>query len=603
MIDFSLRDTAEQSAVEFHAHDLQLMANAKIMMVDDEPLNMEVLQVHLEDEGYNCFITVDDSTQAVTIMRREQPDVLLLDLVMPAVSGFDILQEVRIDAGLKHIPVIVLTSSNDADTKLKALRLGATDFLAKPVDASELALRMRNTLTARAYQQRMLHYDQLTDLPNRLYFTSLLSNSLNNLQDAVDQCALIVINIVRFKAINDSMGPECGDSVLGAFSQRMCKAFAVGDNQIVCNGPYSYLCHCVGRFGGDQFAVHIPVDINDTDHVEVMQYLQSFVTSLEEPFVEQGQDIYLTVKMGVSIMSAETSGVKTLINNAETAMMHAKEHTNVNFAFYSPQMDTKARERLSIENGMRTAVEKGEIYLAYQPKLSVESNAILGAEALIRWMHPEFGMLSPGYFIPIAESSGMIVPVGEWVLRESCRQAVEWRLHGHTGFKIAVNVSVRQLFETNFVRTVEQSLADSGLPAEALIIELTENMLMEKAETSIIKLEELKELGVQISVDDFGTGYSSLSYLQRFPLDQLKIDQSFVREIKSFDDKMPIVKAVISLAHDLGLDVVAEGIETHHQLAHMKSLRCEEYQGYLFSKPISSDEFSHLLQGQKLRSA
>jgi len=266
-------------------------------------------------------------------------------------------------------------------------------------------------------------------------------------------------------------------------------------------------------------------------------------------------------------------------------------------------MDEKARELLTMENGMRTAVENGEIFLVYQPKVNVASNTIVGAEALVRWMHPEFGLISPVNFIPLAEDTGMIVSIGEWVLRESCRVAREWRESINEDFKIAVNISIRQLHELDFISTVKKSLDDAGLPAEALIIELTENMIMENAESNIVKLQQLKALGVQISIDDFGTGYSSLSYLQRFPLDQLKIDRSFIKEIKSATDVMPIVKAVISLAHDLGLSVVAEGIETHHQLAHIRAFKCEEYQGYYCSKPVMAEEFSLLLSGAEDKSA
>jgi len=327
--------------------------------------------------------------------------------------------------------------------------------------------------------------------------------------------------------------------------------------------------------------------------------LDQFVELLDEPFNVEGQDIYLTISIGVSTLSASTHSVESLINDAETAMMHAKTRGDTAYAFYTEQMDARARELLSMENGMRTAVSNGEIFLVYQPKVDVSTGDIIGAEALVRWMHPEFGLISPVNFIPLAEDTGMIVSIGEWVLRESCRCAQEWRDAGYANFKIAVNVSIRQLYELDFISIVQRALDDSALPAEALIIELTENMIMEKAETNIVKLRQIKALGVQISIDDFGTGYSSLSYLQRFPLDQLKIDQSFIREIKSFKDRMPIIKAVISLAHDLGLTVVAEGVETHHQLAHIKALKCEEYQGYFCSKPISTEDFFALLEDHR----
>lgn len=570
------------------------------MMVDDEPLNMDVLQVHLESEGYNRFVTLSDSKIALEQIRKESPDVLLLDLVMPEVTGFDILKEMRLDPESKHIPVIVLTSSEDAETKLRALQLGATDFLSKPVDASELALRMRNTLSSRAYLQRMLNFDQLTDLPNRLSFTKQLRSSLEACHKHGDQAALILFNINRFKTINDSLGPKRGDDVLWAFSERLRTTF---ESAPQCSNSASQISSQVARVGGDRFAILLPIECAESHCADLTNLLEEFVEQLEAPVSVNEEDIYLTVSIGVSTLTQQTRSVENLINDAETAMLHAKGRRDTQFAFYAEQMDEKARELLSMENGMRTAVENGEIFLVFQPKVNVSTNRIVGAEALVRWLHPEFGLISPVHFIPLAEDTGMIVSIGEWVLRESCRVAQQWRELGYDDFKIAVNVSIRQLHELDFISIVQKALDDSALPAEALIVELTENMIMENAETNIVKLRQLKALGVKISIDDFGTGYSSLSYLQRFPLHQLKIDRSFIKEIQGVNDRMPIVKAVISLAHDLGLTVVAEGIETHHQLAHVRALRCEEYQGYYCSKPVTDSEFVELLQSDSRKSA
>ena len=584
---------SQDSASLFSA--AQALAGARIMMIDDEPLNMEVLQIHLEAEGYQNFVTLDDSTQAMAQLRDHIPDVLLLDLVMPMVSGLDILREIRLDPELKHIPTIVLTSSNDPATKLQALQLGATDFLAKPVDASELALRMRNTLSARAYQQRMMHFDALTGLPNRLYYMTLLRKSLGRVTDTSEQAAQVVVNINRFKAVNDSLGPDRGDEVLWAFCERLRTAFGARGQLAVDPSIHDGLPTCVSRIGGDRFGALLPIESSDTERQHLNECLKRFTESLETPIVIEGQDIYLTASIGISILSESTPSVELLVNDAETAMNHARRRHDTQFAFYSEHMDAKARELMSMESGMRTAVENGEIFLCYQPKVNIAEDRIAGCEALVRWMHPEFGLISPVNFIPLAEDTGMIVSIGEWVLRESCFYAMRVRASGHAAFKIAVNVSIRQLHEPDFLTIVKSALEDSMLPPQALIIELTENMIMENAETNVVKLQRLKALGVQISIDDFGTGYSSLSYLQRFPLDQLKIDRSFIREIEEADTHTPIVKAVISLAHDLGLSVVAEGVETDMQLSHIRDLECEEFQGYLCSKPVGEEEFYQLL--------
>jgi len=588
------------------AHDSGnlLIDDAKIMMVDDEPLNMDVLELHLGAEGYKNFVAVSDSTKAMDCLREELPDVLLLDLVMPDVTGFDILRLIREDKELRYLPVIVLTSANDPETKLEALTLGATDFLAKPIDASELALRLRNTLSAIAWQKRMSEVDPLSELPNRVWFRQTLRSRLQRDREDRTLSALVLINIDRFKSINDSLGPENGDIVLKEFSQRLVSNYRGGEQQPWFSKEQSGTrLPTIARLDGDRFAVLMPW----TKAIEIEALLNKTTKdlnkALDEPVHTAGQAIYLSVSIGVSIVGSDLDTVESLINNAETALRHTRRRPDSSFAIYSDHMDAKARELLSIQNGLRTAVEKEEIFVVYQPKVDIKTNQIAGAEALVRWLHPELGLVSPVNFIELAENSGMIVSIGEWVMREACRQTKEWQDAGYKDFKIAVNVSIRQLHEPDFLDTVRCALEDSGLPSGSLVIELTENMIMENAEANIVTLQSLKSLGVQLSIDDFGTGYSSLSYLQKFPIDQLKIDQSFIREIRSQSEPMPIVKAVISLAHDLGMSVVAEGVETVEQLLHIKMLNCEEFQGYLCSKPVIAPEFYSLLIGEELKLA
>jgi len=564
------------------AHDSAnlLIDDAKIMMVDDESLNMDVLEVHLGAEGYKNFVAVSDSTTAMERLRLELPDVLLLDLVMPDVTGFDILRLIREDTTLRYLPVIVLTSANDPETKLEALTLGATDFLAKPIDSSELALRLRNTLSAIAWQKRMAEVDALTDLPNRTWFRETLHYRLHKGRQEKALSAVVLINIDRFKSINDSLGPENGDIVLKEFGQRLVDAYRGGEKQPwFSKEQKGARLPTITRLDGDKFAVLMPW----TKAIEIETSLRKSTLKLNQeldaPVHVDGQSIYISVSVGVSIIGSKQDTVESLVNNAETALRHNRSKPDSSFAIYSEHMDAKARELLSIQNGLRTAVENEEIFVVYQPKVDVKTNQIAGAEALVRWLHPELGLVSPVNFIELAEKSGMIVAIGEWVLREACRQTKEWQDAGYVDFKIAVNVSIRQLHEPDFMNTVRSALEDSGLPPETLIVELTENMIMENAEANIVTLQSLKNLGVKISIDDFGTGYSSLSYLQKFPLDQLKIDQSFIREIRSQIEPVPIVKAVISLAHD------------------------EEFQGYLCSKPLVAPDFYDMLTGGELKLA
>jgi len=584
-----LADEMKDSSAASQQHEL-LMKNSLIMMVDDESINMDVLQLHLRAEGYTNFISTSDPRKVIGLMQNNTPDVLLLDLMMPDLSGFDILELLRKDVELQHVPVVVLTSSDDSETKLRALSLGASDFLSKPVDASELALRLRNTLVAQAYQHRMTYFDALTGLPNRKYLVNKIIELRSHEQSSLTKAALLLVNLDRFKAINDSLGRKKGDLILHAFSQRLQLMFGIGETS--ADRSADFLRKSVVRVGGDKFIVLLPF-LKDAQ--ETIDLAAPFIKTMEEPLNVEGEEIYLTCSIGISIMPDDGVAEEELIPHAETAMVHAKQRRHNSYAFYSSEMDAKARKLLDIEIGLRSALDEGEFFLVYQPKVSVTSNAIVGAEALVRWQHPEYGLVSPEHFIPLAEDSGLIVPIGEFVLNEACRQTSLWRETFSGDFKVAVNVSIRQLYEERFIDSIKSAIASHSLPPDALKIELTENMIMENAESNVSKLQELKDIGVSLSIDDFGTGYSSLSYLQIFPVDELKIDKSFLCPIEKPGDKAPIARAVLSLAHDLGMTVVAEGVENHHQLAFIKALRCEEYQGYLCSSPLVAGEFEKLL--------
>lgn len=594
---------AEPKEGRFEPDDnvLRLMGNAKIMMVDDEPINMRVLQLHLKAEGYERFVTVSDSTTAMEVLRKEKPDVLLLDLYMPKVSGLDIIEALRADDELKQLPVIVLTSSNNADTKFKALQLGANDFLSKPVHASELALRMRNTLIARAYEQRIMHIDSLTALHNRLYFVDLMARFAPGIARNLGSRVLVLINLHRFKSINDSFGSARGDDVLWAFSQRLRAAFANADSasQAVDEEQGT---PTIMRLGGDRFGVFMDAGPRPEKDPYLKECIEELLRLLEDPFVVDQQDVYVSVGIGISTLDESSNSVEAMINQAETAMRHLAD-SSAAYQFYSVSMVAGARRALDIENGLRTAIADGDMYLTYQPKVNVQSGEITGAEALLRWDHPQMGPVSPVEFIPVAESSGLIISIGQWVLEQACMQASVFRQSGFPDFKIAVNVSVPQLYENNFLDIVQRALLRSRLPSNALTLELTENMILENVEATCGKLSLLRELGILISIDDFGTGYSSLSYLERFPIDQLKIDRSFIMQIESVETCSPVVKAIVTLAHDLSLSVVAEGVETAIQLEHIRRLSCGEYQGYFKSKPLLADQFLQLMLAGDERAA
>ena len=348
----------------------------------------------------------------------------------------------------------------------------------------------------------------------------------------------------------------------------------------------------LSRLGGDEYTILLPGLERAENAAHVARRI---LRVMEEPYDVDGNELFVTPSIGISVFPNDGEDLDTLLKHADIAMYHAKQHGRNGFEFYSSEMNSKSLEQLNLENSLRNALDNNELQLYYQPKLEVNSGKIVGAEALLRWEHAELGLVSPLEFIPMAEETGVIVSIGTWVLKTACEQAMEWQAAGYEPLSIAVNVSIRQFNEAGWIKTVESVLAGSGLPPRYLTLELTENMLMDDAESNIEKLHLLKELGINLSIDDFGTGYSSLSYLQKFTIDELKIDMSFIRQIQTVTDKAPIVDAVIAMAHNLSLDIVAEGVETDIQLEYLKQRDCGIYQGYLFSKPVTASEFSELL--------
>lgn len=570
-----------------------LITTSKIMLVDDEPINTEVLQTYLESEGYHNFTTTSESIHAIELMRSEKPDVILLDLMMPDVSGFDIMAAMRREQALQHIPVVILTSSDDAETKLKALQLGAMDFLAKPVDASELALRLRNTLAAKAYQHQLVNYDQLTGLAKFDTFLQSVTKATKSFGESGSMCAVLNVHMDNLKTINMTLGREHGNRILEAFAHKLDASVRSADSIGAVYG--TRLTTSIARTSGDKFAVFIgPLD----NPQQAAVLARRIIIESSESHQINGQSVYTSARVGIAVYPDDAANPQTLISNAETAMLHARsQDSGENYAFYSQEMNCESSRLLAIENGLRDAIQKSELRVTYQPKVDVKTGRIIGAEALLRWMPPSLGFVGPDEFIPVAERIGLIVPMGEWILREACKQAAQWRRDYGFDFKLAVNVSIKQIHNSDMTATVKKALAEADLPAHCLTLELTENMVMENAESNIDLLRQLKAQGISLSIDDFGTGYSSLSYLQKFPLDELKIDKSFIEVLQTPESKAPVVTAMVSLAHDLGMSVVAEGIETDIQLQHIRHLSCELYQGYFCSKPVVADAFSDLLKG------
>lgn len=568
-----------------------------IMMVDDEPTTTEVLQMFLEAAGYTKFVTRNDSRAAVDALREHAPDVLLLDLMMPEVSGFEILAAMREDDVLRHIPVIMLTSSTDADTKLQALELGATDFLGKPVDPSELALRLRNTLRAKAHQDRFAHYDALTGLPNRALCQSRLAAALAASIAENRQCAVLHVDLDRFARVNDSLGQHMGDMVLKSVAQRLESVVLLGDQTLNLDSlPQSE--PFVARLGGDEFAIVMPC-LSDPDHVTrtANRVRGAFV----QPFVLVRDDVFVTAAIGIAMCPRDGTRADELLQKAASATAHAKSHGLKHHQFYSADVSEHVSRRLQLETLLYKAIENDQLSIAYQPKLALDSDAIVGTEALLRWTLPDGTSVSPGEFIPIAEECGLIIDLGASVLRMACRQLSDWNAAGVGKLGIAVNVSAVQFRDPAFLAVLEAALTDTGIDGSQLTVEITESVLMQNAAASAETLARVRALGPRVSIDDFGTGYSSLAYLKRFAIDELKIDGSFMRDIPGDPDNCAIVNAVIGLSHGLGLRVVAEGVEEEAQLAFLREHGCDVFQGFLASRALPPAELLAFVRAARER--
>jgi diguanylate cyclase (GGDEF)-like protein len=550
---------------------------------------MDVVQAFLEDAGYTNFLITEDSTQALDLMLKERPDVLLMDLFMPGKDGFELLTDIRRDPSLRYLPVIVLTAASDGDTKLEALELGATDFLSKPVDPSELKLRLRNALAFKAYQDQLAYNDSLTGLPNRQLFLERLAWTLRLARRHNKQCALLQVGLDRFKQINDTIGHEMGDEVLKAVARRLSAALRDTDTISLFEDREDAIS--LSRLAGDEFMVLISEIGHGEDATIIARRL---LETMQAPLLIGGHELFVTISIGIALYPHDGEQGSELLTNVDLAMAQAKLHGRNTFSFYSAETNERSIERLKLETALRKALEKEELTLNYQPKVDITTGQIIGGEALARWTHSSLGVVSPGAFIPLAEETGLILRLGEFVLRRACQDAAQWQKNG-IPLPVSVNVSSLQFRRGNMPAIIQAVLKETGLSPSNLIIELTESLLMENAQANIQMLSDIKSLGVRLSMDDFGTGYSSLSYLKRFPLDELKIDQLFVRDLPDDSGNAAIVGSVIAMAHGLGLKVTAEGVETPGQMIFLKIHGCDQFQGYLFSRPVTAEEFAQML--------
>jgi diguanylate cyclase (GGDEF)-like protein len=479
---------------------------------------------------------------------------------------------------LTHLPPNCLLTSREGH------QVFIEDSVATIRDGSGLTsgpvLVFRDVTVARALAEEIEHlaeHDTLTNLPNRLLLNDRLNHALTQASRKTSIMAILFLDLDNFKHINDSLGHPTGDKLLRSVAELLQKCVRTPDT--------------VSRQGGDEFVLLL----HDVQHAEDAAITaRRILRAMNEPHSIEGHEFHVTTSIGISVYPEDGLDAATLLKNADTAMYQAKESGRQNFRFFKPEMNVKAVERQSMEEDLRRALERNELALHYQPIVNLESGIITGAEALLRWTHPTRGSVSPSQFIPVAEDSGLILPIGAWVLREACTQAKAWEDAGLRPIEVYVNVSALQFRSEGFLDGLTASLDETGLSPKSLVLELTESVLMERAKLGMPSLKMLREKGVQVAVDDFGTGYSSLSYLRRLEVDSLKIDQSFVREITTTPDDTTIVSAIISMGRSMKLRVIAEGVESAEVLAFLRAQNCTEAQGFYFSRPVPADQFAKL---------
>ncbi|MCR8717590.1 EAL domain-containing protein [Pseudomonas syringae] len=692
---------------------------ATILIVDDDVHVRDLLEVLLQNQGYET-LTAESGEQALAMVDERAPDLILLDIMMPGMDGYEVASVLKAGKGTANIPIIMLSALDEQGARLSGLEAGAEEYLSKPVESAELWLRVRNLLRLKAFgdylkshsmiledqlQQRtidlerfrtvmdasedaiflinrntmsliefnrracqllgytaeelahktpaelgetsmenlevvydqiiagkgpsepletqirdksgrdveveihrqayrtgedwvivgivrditqrkesdqrlltMAHYDTLTGLPNRdLFFTSL---QMGLTQAAVSRwkLATLTVNLDGFKNINETWGHVLGDQVLLEVSHRLSECINASDT--------------LGRVDGDQFALILMIRVGQPD---TRQTLERIRKALRVPFMVEGQSIVMTASIGIALYPEDGEDARELVRHAYTAMNSAKKIGPDTYRFYTAQMNADVSARLDLEAALRDAVEKQAFEIVYQPKLNLVTGRICGLEALLRWPRPGQQGVSPAVFVPVLESLGLIGEVGNWVVDRVCAQIAHWQRTGLGLFQVAVNVSGQQISNSSLVADIRQALTSHRVAPQWLEVELTESSLMENTAHTIATLETLRANGVSISIDDFGTGYSSLAYLRRFPIDKLKIDIAFIREVTSNPQDAAIARAIIELAHSLGLKVIAEGVETPEQLAFLRDNQCDQIQGYLISKPLPLAELETFL--------
>jgi diguanylate cyclase (GGDEF)-like protein len=551
-----------------------------VLLVEDNPGDAGLLRETLKDVPHERFelVHVKRLGEALERLKVEPVDVILLDLSLPDAKGIETIVQVRKHA--TSVPVIVMTGFDDESMALTALQNGAQDYLVKgqiaaPLLGHSIRYAIERQRAEQLIQQRAFH-DELTELPNRNLFYDRLEQAIRSARREQRNLPLLFMDLDRFKEINEALGHPVGDQLLRQIGPRLRETLRESDT--------------VARLGGDEFAVLLPSSGDAQDATEVARRV---LQSLEQPFVIDGVKLDVEGSIGIAVFPEHGADADALIRKAEVAMYTAKT-IGSGFAVYAAELDNNSSRRLTLVAELRQAIVENQLLLLYQPKVGLQTGLVREVEALVRWHHPSFGMLRPDEFIPLAERTGLIRPLTLWVLKEALRQSRAWRKQG-LDIKVAVNISRRNLQAQELADQIDGILRAAEMTPDSLKLEITESAIMAKPERAMATLARLKNLGLQVSLDDFGTGYSSLAALKKLPVDELKIDKSFVFNMEGDEQDVAIVRLIINLGHVLGLKVVAEGVENRRTMDVLIAIGCDEAQGFYISRPISAAELSHKL--------
>ena len=598
-------------------------ANSRILIVDDISDNRAILTRRFERRGFEV-VEADSGLAAIELIDRESFDVVLLDVMMPGIDGIETLKRIRSRQSASALPVIMVTAKSESDNIVDALELGANDYVTKPVDFAVALARINTQISRKRAEQQVVlaneelrkanedlerrveertsrlidanqrlkveiadrqesqarsqylaYHDSLTGLGNRLMFKEQLEEALKEVSVTPHPLAVLFLDLDGFKAVNDTLGHSIGDLLLKSVATKLRDLLPRTDR--------------IARLGGDEFAI---LQISAAQPASAIALAEKIIEIIGQPCSIDGHDVTVGASVGIAVARPGEMNTESFLKSADLAMYSAKSDGRGTYRMFDPEMDAVVQARRLLERDMRTALAQDGFRLFYQPLINLQTKKVTTFEALMRWQHPERGWVPPSEFIPVAEEMGLIVQLGEWALRQACAEAVGWP----GGICVSVNLSPLQFAKGNLVSTVMSALASSGLPASRLELEITELVLLEKSERNIAVLNQLRELGVRISMDDFGTGYSSIGYLRSFPFDKIKIDQSFVRDLLVDEGSLAIVRAIASLGISFGMITTAEGVETEEQMRCLNLEGCIEVQGYLYSKPVPADEITKLLE-------